>query len=152
MKFVLILIAAILVFLGIYTYSYQTTEKSAPIPKTFEKKVEAQETEKVSVVTQEVKEKKSSVKNIAVKSPKVVSQEVSPEMEEVLPSATMDDDKLEIDEEYTPNVNQTSDELISDKEWNDIEKQMIKSGQISQEDDPSASTENLGYDPSELAR
>ena len=81
MKFVLILIAAILVFLGIYTYSNQTTEKSAPIPKTFEKKVEAQETEKVSVVTQEVKEKKSSVKNIAVKSPKVVSQELSEEMQ-----------------------------------------------------------------------
>jgi len=82
MKFVLILIAAILMFLGIYTYSNQTTEKSAPIPKTFEKKVEAQETEKISVVTQEVKEKKSSIKNIVVKSPKVVSQEVSREMED----------------------------------------------------------------------
>ena len=81
MKFVLILIAAILVFLGIYTYSNQSTEKSTPIPKISEKKIEVQETEKVSVMTQEVKEKKSSVKNIAVKSPKVVSQELSEEAE-----------------------------------------------------------------------
>ena len=147
MKFVLILIAAILVFLGIYTYSNQTTEKSTPIPKISEKKIEVQETEKVSVVTQELKEKKSSVKNIAAKSPKVVSQEVLSSAH----SATTMDDELATEEDYDPSSNQTSDEPISNKEWNDIEKQMIASGQISQEDDTSASTENLGYDPSEIA-
>ena len=81
MKFVLILVAAILMVLGIYTYSNQTTEKSTPIPKISEKKIEVQETKKVSVVTHEVKEKKSSVKNIAVKSPEVVSKEPNEEVE-----------------------------------------------------------------------
>ena len=73
-KFVLISVTAVLMILGIYTYSNQTSEKSSPIPTISEKKKEVK-TIKKSVVTQEVKEKKSSVKNITVKSPKVVSEE-----------------------------------------------------------------------------
>jgi len=80
MKFVLGLIVAILVALGIYTYSNQSTEKSNPTPSISEKKIEVKKTEKVSVVAHEVKAKKSSAKNITAKSPKVVSSETSNEM------------------------------------------------------------------------
>ena len=82
MKFVLGLIVAILVALGIYTYSNQSTEKSNPTPSISEKKIDVRKTEKVSVVAREVQKKKSSVKNITVKSPKVVSQKVSRETED----------------------------------------------------------------------
>jgi hypothetical protein len=59
--------------------------------------------------------------------------------------------ELAAEENDNSNVEPTSYEPISDDEWNDIEKQLIESGNISLEDDFSASTENLGYDPSEVA-
>ena len=103
MKFVLISIAVILVILGIYTYSNQTTEKSSPSPSISEKKKEVKKTEKVSVVAQEVEEKKSSAKNITEKSPKVISQEISQEMEDeetIAKDITQEDiDNAESDEE-----------------------------------------------------
>ena len=80
-KFVLVFIAVILMILGIYSYSNQSTEKNTATPTISGKKKEVKKIEKVSVVTQEVKEKKSSVKNITVKSPKVVSKEVGKEVE-----------------------------------------------------------------------
>ena len=73
-KFVLVFIAVILMILGIYNYSNQSTEIHTPKPTISEKKKEVKEIEKVSIVTQEVKEKKSSVKNITALSPKVVSE------------------------------------------------------------------------------
>ena len=129
-KFVLILITAILVFLGIYTYSNQTTEKSAPVPKISEKKVEVQKTEKVSVVTQEVKEKKSSVKNITAKSPKVVSKESNKVMEnkteisegltlESIENADVSDEKQQRmldDMAYNESLKVTDSRKLSDEE------------------------------------
>ena len=131
MKFVLILITAILVFLGIYTYSNQATEKSAPIPKISEKKVEVQETEKISVVAQEVKEKKSSAKNIAVKSPKVVSQERTQEIE----------NKETIGEDITL-------ESIEDTDGSDEEKKamlddLVYNHSLNMKDTPSLSEKEL---------
>ena len=79
-KFVLAFIALILVILGIYTYTNQESEKTVPAPASVTQKVEVQETEKVLPQTKEVKAKTSSVKNITVKSPKVVSHETSYEM------------------------------------------------------------------------
>ena len=80
-KFVLVFIAVILMALGIYNYSNQNTEIHTPKPTISEKKKAAKEIEKVSVVTQEVKEKKSSAKNTMAQSPKVVLQETTQEME-----------------------------------------------------------------------
>ena len=117
-------------FLGIYTYSNQATEKGAPVPKISEKKVEVQETEKVSVVTQEVKEKKSSAKNIAVKSPKVVSKESNKEMEnkteisegltlESIENADVSDEKQQRmldDMAYNESLKVTDSHKLSDEE------------------------------------
>ena len=144
MKFVLILIAAILVFLGIYTYSNQTTDKSAPVPKISEKKVEVQKTEKVSVVTQEVIEKKSSVKNIAAKSPKVVSKESNKEMEnkteisegltlESIENADVSDEEQERmldDMAYNESLKVTDSRKLSDEEILKIIDEDLKNGPI----------------------
>jgi len=80
-KFVLVFIAVILMALGIYNYSNQSTEIHTPKPTISEKKKEVKETEKVSVVAQEVNVKKSSAKSLTVKSQKVVSEEPTQEME-----------------------------------------------------------------------
>jgi len=80
-KFVLAFIALILVILGIYTYTNQDAKKTVPTSSSVTKdtqKIEVEE--KVLPQAHEVKAKKSSVKNIAVKSPKVVSSETSNEM------------------------------------------------------------------------
>jgi len=77
-KFVLAFIALILVMLGIYTYSNQDAKKTVPTSPSVTQEVE--ETEEVSPQIQEVKAKKSSAKNITVKSPKVVSHEVNQEV------------------------------------------------------------------------
>jgi len=69
-----------LMALGIYNYSNQSTEIHTPKPTISEKKIAVKETEKVSVVTQKVKEKESSVKNITVKSPKVISKKLTQEL------------------------------------------------------------------------
>jgi len=76
-KIVLALVLAILIILGIYTYSNQTTEKSHPTstPTVSLKKKEVKKREEVPVVAQKIQEKKSSAKNVTVKSPKVVSKE-----------------------------------------------------------------------------
>ena len=78
-KFVLLSIAVIIVLLGIYTYNNQTAEKSVPKPAVSKKQLDVRKTE-ISIVTQKVKEKESSVKNITVKSPKVVSTELTQEI------------------------------------------------------------------------
>lgn len=77
-KFVLAFIALILVILGIYTYTNQDAKKTVPTSSSVTQKVEVEE--KVLPQAHEVKAKKSSVKNITVKSPKVVSSETSNEM------------------------------------------------------------------------
>ena len=142
MKFVLILIAAILVFLGIYTYSNQTTEKSAPVPKISEKKIEAQETEKVSVVTQKVKEKKSSAKNITIKSPKVAPQEQTQEMEneetigedvtlESIENANVSDEgkeRMRDDMVYHQSIHTVPAKPLSDEEIQKIIVEDLKNG------------------------
>ncbi len=79
-KLIIGLIIAILIILGIYTYSNQTTEKSVPIPSISVKKKDVKKTEEVLVVAQKGQEKKSSAKNVTVKSPKVVSKETRKEM------------------------------------------------------------------------
>jgi len=80
-KFVLVFIAVILMGLGIYNYSNQSTEIHTPTPTISEKKKEVKEIEKVSVVTQEVKEKESSVERITVQSSAVISKEPIPKIE-----------------------------------------------------------------------
>ena len=80
-KFVLISVTAVLMILGIYTYSNQTSEKSSPIPSISSKKKEIKTTEKISVVAQEVNEKKSSGKNIVMNPPSIISQETIQEVE-----------------------------------------------------------------------
>ena len=74
-KFVLVFSAVILMILGIYSYSNQSTEKNTPKPTISDKKKEVIKIEKVSVVTQALKEEKKSLKNMSVKSPKIVSKE-----------------------------------------------------------------------------
>ena len=145
MKFVLGFVAITLISLTIYITMESNGKQH--VQKEVSKAVQPQK-QVFEVVPAKVTPKK--VTHLKVDTPK---HEVT-SMKEVVPSAhssTAMNDELATDEEYTPNVNQTSDEPISDKEWNAVEKQMIESGQISQEDDASASTENLGYDPSELA-
>jgi len=81
-KFVLVFIAVILMILGIYNYSNQSTEKNTPKPTISDKKKEVAKIEKVSIVTQAHKEKKSAVKNTRVTSQKVVSQKPIQGMEQ----------------------------------------------------------------------
>ena len=77
-KFVLAFIALILVILGIYTYTNQDAKKTVLTSSSLTQKVEVEE--KVLPQAHEVKAKKSSAKNITVKSPEVVSSETSNEM------------------------------------------------------------------------
>jgi len=146
-KFVIGFIALIFVVLAVYVY---TGEKS-------------EEATKSSVTHNVAKEEATEAVPLKVASKKVTPSKINTPKQEVISAqkkkiaplvenfSEMNDDGLATEKEYNPSSNQTSDEPISDKEWNSIEKQMIKSGQISQEGDSSASTENLGYDPSELA-
>ena len=80
-KFVLISITTVLVILGIYTYSNQEDKKSISVSSISEKNVEIRKTENISPQTQKVKEKKSSSKDLTEKSPKVISQELTKEVE-----------------------------------------------------------------------
>ena len=138
MKFILVSIAVILVILGIYTYSNQSTEKSSPTPSVSEKKKEVKKTEKVSVVVQEVKEKKSSVKNITVKSPKVISQEMGNEEEigegltlESIENADVSDEEKEVmrmDMAYEHNLNSEPSEPLSYEEVREMIEQDVKNG------------------------
>ena len=146
MKFVLGFVAITLISLTIYITMESNGKQH--VQKEVSKAVQPQK-QVFEVVPAKVTPKK--VTHLKVDTPK---HEVT-SMKEIVPSVQdsteMDNDALVTEEEYHPDVDQTSDEPIPDKEWNTIEKQMIGSGQISQKGDSSASTENLGYDPSELA-
>ena len=80
-KFVLISVAAVLVLLGIYTYSQQAESKpSVSTSPVAEKKVTVEEKKEVSPQTQHVtKPKTLPKKEMAAESPKVVSHESTQE-------------------------------------------------------------------------
>lgn len=77
-KFVLAVVAV--VFVGLAYYAYTDKPNNIDV-KTAVTEKEPRKTEKVSVVAQDLKEKKSSIKNIMAKSPKIVSKESNEEME-----------------------------------------------------------------------
>ena len=143
-KFVLVFIAVILMALGIYKYSNQSSEIHTQKPTISEKKKEVKETEKVSVVTQKVKEKKSSVKNIMVTSPKVVSQEPTQEIEneeeigkgltlESIENADVSDEEKEEmldDMVYNQSLKAEPSEPLSEEEIFNIIDQDLKNGLI----------------------
>jgi uncharacterized protein YktB (UPF0637 family) len=146
MKFVLGLIAIIIISLAVYVTMGLNGRQH--VQKEVSKTVQAKE-KAFEAVPDKVISKKVTHSKVDTPKHKVTSvKEVIPSVQN---STEIEDDELVTDEEYHPNANQTSDEPISHKEWSTIEKKMIESGQISQEGDSSASTENLGYDPSELA-
>jgi hypothetical protein len=143
-KFVLLFIAVTLMTLGIYNYSNQSTEKNTPTPTISEKKKEVKETEKVSVVAQEVKEKKSSAKNIMVKSPKVVSTKSTHEMvnkEEIgkgltlesIENADVSDEEKEImltDMLYYQNKHNTNNDRLTPSEIDALMTKDIEEGRV----------------------
>ena len=144
MKIILVSIAVILVALGIYTYSNQEGEKSISVSSIPEKKEEVKKTKKVSVVAQEVKEKKSSTKNITVKSPKVISQEVTQEVEneeeigegitlESIENADVSDDEKKMmrdDMAYYQGLDMNPQPVLSDEEILKIIDEDLKNGFI----------------------
>jgi len=148
-KFVLAFIALILVILGIYTYSNQDAKKTVPTSSSVAKvtqKVEVEETEEVlpQAQAQEVKAKKSSVKNITVKSPEVVSHETSYEMvdeEEIgkgltlegIENADVSDEEKEVmrnDLVYYQGLQVKPSEPTTDEEMRNIIIEDLKSGLI----------------------
>lgn len=100
MKFVLGLVAIIIISLAVYVTmgSNGTQQVQKEVAKAVQPKEEVSQ-----VVPAKVKAKKSSVKNITVKSPKVVSKEVNQEMEnkdEIGKGITQEDiDNAKSDEE-----------------------------------------------------
>ncbi|CAA6812801.1 MAG: Unknown protein [uncultured Sulfurovum sp.] len=146
-KFILIVIT--IVFVGLAYYVNIDKDKST-IKTVVKKEVSTPPIEEPLVeVKKEVSQQVTQLKQDTSTNKEAPVKELIPSVED---SKEIDTTELEIDQEYHPNVNRTSDEPLSDKELDAIEKHMIASGEISQEDDFSASTENLGYDPSELAR
>ena len=142
-KFVLVFIAVILMILGIYNYSNQSTEIHTQKPTISEKKKEVKETEKVSVVAQEVNVKKSSEKNIMVTSPKVVSElpiNVNDEEEigkdltlESIENTDVSDEEKEHmldDMVYNQSINSPSSDPIGDEENLNILYEDLSSGHI----------------------
>ena len=101
-KFVLAFIALILVILGIYTYTNQDAKKTVPTSSSVTQKVEVEE--KVLPQAHEVKVKKSSTKNLTVKSSKVISYETTQKME----------DQKEIGKDFTLEGIENAD--VSDEE------------------------------------
>jgi len=147
MKVVLGLIAIIIIVLAAYVA--MGLDGKQHVQKTVSKALHSEDQVSQVVPTEITSEKLVRPK---VDTPKKITTPPKKATPSLKSSTKIHDDELTTEEEYTPNVDQTSDEPINDKEWNAIEKQMIESGQISQEGDSSASTENLGYDPSELTR
>ena len=141
-KFVLAFIAVILVILGIYTYTNQDAKKTVPTSSSVTQKVEVKE--KVLPQAHEVKAKKSSVKNITVKSPKVVSSETSNEMEneseigkgltlESIEDTAIDDEEKERmldDIAYNKSLEVNDEPTLSDEEVLKIIDQDLKNGLI----------------------
>ena len=141
MKFVLGLIVAILVALGIYTYSNQSTEKSNPTPSISEKKIEVKETEKVSVVAQEVQKKKSSVKAKKVIDRVSVTKESTGQEETIGEGLTLegientdvsDEEKERMldDMAYNQSLEVNDEPTVSDEEVLKIIDQDLKNGLI----------------------
>lgn len=81
-KFLLIFIAAILVMLGIYSYTNQESKKPVLKSSIPEKKIEVTETEKVLTQPKVVKVKKRVTESLTVNPPKVISHEETKEMED----------------------------------------------------------------------
>lgn len=143
-KFALVSIIVILMILGIYTYSNRASEKSSPTPPVSVKKKESTKTKKVSVVAQEVKKKKSSVKNITVKSPKVVLQEPTQDLEieeeigksltlESIENSNVSDEEKEImrsDMAYYQSLNAEPSEPLTHEEIVKMVEDDIKNGLI----------------------
>ena len=141
-KFVLAFIALILVILSIYTYTNQDAKKTVPTSSSVTQKVEVKE--KVLPQAHEVKAKKSSVKNITVKSPKVVSSETSNEMEneseigkgltlESIEDTAIDDEEKERmldDIAYNKSLEVNDEPTLSDEEVLKIIDQDLKNGLI----------------------
>ena len=116
-KFVLAFTALILVILGIYTYTNQDAKKTVLTSSSVAQKVEIEE--KVLPQAHGVKAKKSSVKNITVKSPKVVSSETSNEMayeEEIGKGLTLEGiENADVSDEERERM---IDDMVYDKDLN----------------------------------
>jgi len=121
MKFVLILIAVILTLLGVYTYSNQSAEKSSPTPNASEKKEEAKE--EIPLIAKNTRNIKSNV----VSAKDVVSdkkEDLNYSNAEI--KSYKDDVNLLDDSKYEPNVNRTSDVLMTDEDFKKAESDTLR--------------------------
>ncbi len=151
-KFILAVIAMIFVALAAYMYMNPKAEAHAPVAKTTQetsmvkKETPSVQQENVSAKAEVASEKKSSVKNPTVKSPKVVSSETSNEMvdeEEVgkgltlesIENANVSDEekgRMRDDMAYYQGLHAEPSEPLSDEDIQKMIDEDLKNGLIQQ--------------------
>jgi hypothetical protein len=148
MKFVLGLIAILIVSLVLYIIVESNGKQQVPqeVNEEVLPKEQVLETVPKAVTSKKVTHSKSKMET-----PKQKETSAKDTVPSAQYSMKIDVTELAVEGSYEPDVEPTSDELVSEEEWSSIEKQMIESGQISQENDFSTSVGNLGYNPLELA-